>query len=138
MAEDSISFAPHLLGQPGRPRKAVVHHAGNGMFAIRDREWKLVVGRGSGGFTNPAKIDPPPGEPVGELYHVLSDPHEDQNLYAEQPVVVDRLRSLLETWRNQGRSRSSGGIVNDKIRTMVEQVFSRLKVEFGANSIRPR
>ena len=105
MAEDSISFAPNLLGQPGQPRKAIVHHAGNGMFAIRDREWKLVAGRGSGGFTSPAKIEAKPGEPAGELYHVLSDPHEDQNLYTEQPAVVDRLSSLLATWRKQGRSR---------------------------------
>ncbi len=56
MAEDSISFAAALRGErsPGM-RTGVVHHAGNGMFAIRDREWKLVLGRGSGQFTAPVK-----------------------------------------------------------------------------------
>ncbi|MCX6585298.1 MAG: arylsulfatase [Acidobacteria bacterium] len=106
MAEDSISFAPALRGEGAtRMRTAVVHHSGNGLFAIRDREWKLVLGRGSGGFTSPVKVEPGAGEPEGELYHVLSDPHEDHNLYAEKPEVVARLRDQLETWRRQGRSR---------------------------------
>ncbi len=106
VAEDSMTFAPALLGQrPSKARTAVVHHAGNGMFAIRDREWKLVLGRGSGGFTSPVKVEPAPGEPEGELYHLLSDPHEDHNLYAEQPEVVARLKDQLATWQRQGRSR---------------------------------
>jgi arylsulfatase A-like enzyme len=106
MAEDSISFAPALRGELSpRMRTAVVHHAGNGMFAIRDREWKLVLGRGSGGFTAPAKVEPRAGEPEGELYHVLSDPREEHDLYAAQPAVVARLKDQLATWRRQGRSR---------------------------------
>jgi arylsulfatase A len=106
MAEDSISFAPALRGEgPARMRTAVVHHSGNGLFAIRDREWKLVLGRGSGGFTAPAKVEPGPGEPVGELYHLVSDPREEHNVYAEQPAVVARLRDQLATWQRQGRSR---------------------------------
>lgn len=106
MAEDSISFAPALQGQAStKMRSAVVHHAGNGMFAIRDREWKLVLGRGSGGFTAPVKVAPAPGEPDGELYHLLSDPREEHNLYLEQPAVVARLKDQLATWQRQGQSR---------------------------------
>ncbi len=106
VAEDSISFAPALQGQLSpKLRTAVVHHAGNGMFAIRDREWKLVLGRGSGGFTAPVKVEPGPGEPEGELYHVLSDPREEHNVYGEQPAVVGRLKDQLAAWQRQGRSR---------------------------------
>jgi arylsulfatase A-like enzyme len=106
VAEDSISFAPALQGQAlAKGRTAVVHHSGTGLFAIRDREWKLVLGRGSGGFTAPAKVVPGPGEPEGELYHLLSDPREEHNLYAEQPAVVARLKDQLATWQRQGRSR---------------------------------
>ena len=106
MAEDSISFVPALEGKLSpKMRTAVVHHSGTGLFAIRDREWKLVLGRGSGGFTAPAKVEPKPGEPDGELYHLLSDPREEFNLYLEQPEVVGRLKDQLATWQRQGRSR---------------------------------
>jgi arylsulfatase A-like enzyme len=105
MAEDSYSFAPVLMGAGKVRREAVVHHAGNGMFSIRSGEWKLVFGRGSGGFTAPVKITPGPGEPEGELYDLKADPHEDSNLYAQKPEVVKRLSDLLHTWRTQDHSR---------------------------------
>jgi len=105
MAEDSYSFAPVLMGAARSRRQAVVHHAGNGMFSIRSGEWKLVLGRGSGGFTSPAAIAPGPGEPIGELYHLKEDPHEDRNLYATMPQVVKRLTDLLNTWRSADHSR---------------------------------
>jgi len=105
-AEDSVSFAPVLLGKTSKgKREAVVHHSGNGLFSIRSGEWKLIEGRGSGGFTNPAKVDPGPGDPVGELYHLKEDPHEDRNLYAQMPDVVKRLSGMLDEWRRAGRSR---------------------------------
>ncbi|MBY0507166.1 MAG: sulfatase-like hydrolase/transferase [Bryobacteraceae bacterium] len=105
MAEDSYSFAPVLLGAAKSRRTMVVHHAGNGMFSIRSGEWKLVLGRGSGGFTAPAKVTPGPGEPAGELYHLKEDPHEDRNLYAQMPDVVKRLTSQLDAWRQTDHSR---------------------------------
>lgn len=105
MAEDSYSFLPVLLGAAKSRREAVVHHAGNGMFSIRSHEWKLVLGRGSGGFTSPAKITPGAGEPEGELYHLKEDPHEDRNLYSQMPDVVKRLTAQLEAWRNADHSR---------------------------------
>jgi arylsulfatase A len=105
MAEDSYSFAPVLLGAGKSRRQAVAHHAGNGMFSIRSGEWKLVLGRGSGGFTAPVKVTPGPGEPAGELYQLKDDPHEDRNLYAEKPEVVKRLTALLDGWRSADHSR---------------------------------
>jgi len=105
MAEDSYSFAPVLMGAARSRRQAVVHHAGNGMFSIRSGEWKLVLGRGSGGFTSPAAINPGSGEPIGELYHLKEDPHEDRNLYAKMPQEVKRLTDLLNNWRSADHSR---------------------------------
>lgn len=105
MAEDSYSFFSVLRGAKKGRREAAVHHAGNGMFSIRSGEWKLVLGRGSGGFTSPVVIKPGPGEPVGELYHLKEDPHEDRNLYAQKPDVVKRLTDTLNRWRERGSSR---------------------------------
>jgi hypothetical protein len=75
------------------------------LFSIRSGDWKLIEGRGSGGFTSPAKITPGPGEPEGELYHLKEDPHEDINLYRQLPDVVRRLSGQLEELRRSGKSR---------------------------------
>jgi arylsulfatase A-like enzyme len=108
MGEDSVSFLPVLTGkQKGPLREAVVHHSANGIFAIRQGDWKLVLGRGSGGFTAPVKIDPKPGEPTVELYNLKADPHEDKNVYDSHPQIVTRLSALLKKYQDDGRSVSS-------------------------------
>ena len=105
--EDSYNVLPALLHDTGgRPiREAVVHHSGAGMFAIRQGDWKLVLGRGSGGFSEPKSIDPDPGEPTGQLYNLSVDPAETNNLWAEHPGIVDRLTALLTKYQSSGRSR---------------------------------
>jgi len=106
MAEDSVSLLPILEGrQRGPVREAVVHHAANGLFSIRQGDWKLVLGRGSGGFTEPIKMEPKPGEPAVELYNLKSDPHEDKNVQASNPRVVERLSAILKKYQDDGRSR---------------------------------
>ena len=53
-AADSYSFLPLLLGKAkGYSRPPVIHHSASGMFAIRDGDWKLVLGNGSGGRQQP-------------------------------------------------------------------------------------
>ena len=105
-AEDSFNLLPLLTGKQGRKplREAVIHHSSEGLFSIRQGPWKLVLGRGSGGFTEPVKVVPMPGEPDGELYNIASDPHEDRNLYQQRPEVVSRMRDLLETYKSRGFS----------------------------------
>lgn len=102
--EDSFSLLPAMKGGKTE-RPAVVHHSSQGLFAIRQGDWKLIVGRGSGGFTNPQKIEPKPGEPAGELYNLTKDPTEADNLYLKNPDVVKRLNDLLEKYKADGRSR---------------------------------
>lgn len=105
--EDSFSFVPALLGSKPRTalRQAIVHHSAQGVFAIREGRWKLVLGRGSGGFSEPKKIIPKPGEPAGELYDLDVDSREQTNLYEKKPEVVKRLTALLEKYQREGRSR---------------------------------
>jgi arylsulfatase A-like enzyme len=113
--EDSYNILPALLGSPRGDtsrwktdipiREAVVHHSSIGMFAIRQGKWKLIFGRGSGGFTKPNRIKPKPGEPKGQLYDLDKDPAETNNVWAEHPVIVQRLTNLLEKYKKQGHSR---------------------------------
>ncbi|MBI1896729.1 MAG: arylsulfatase [Acidobacteria bacterium] len=103
--EDSFSLLPALTGKGKAAREAVVHHSNAGMFAIRQGEWKLALGLGSGGFSVPGKIEPQPGEPPAQLYNIARDPGETTNLYAQEPKVVARLTALLDRYQREGRSR---------------------------------
>jgi arylsulfatase A-like enzyme len=101
-AEDSFDLLPALTGQGKFARPYTIHHSAQGMFAIREGPWKLVEGKGSGGFTR-VKVEP--GEPPGQLYHLADDPAEAKNLHAEKPEVVARLAELLKKCREGGRTR---------------------------------
>ena len=104
--EDSYNILPALLGRTtDRPiREAVVHHSSIGMFAVRQGKWKLILGRGSGGFTKPNRVKPKPGEPKGQLYDLDKDPAEKNNVWAENPAIVQRLTELLDKYKKQGHS----------------------------------
>jgi len=105
-AEDSYNILPALLGE-GRDepiREAVVHHSGNGVFAIRQGKWKLITQLGSGGWTKPGSMKPEPGGPRGQLYDMEADLSEQRNLWLERPEIVERLTALLEKYKAEGRS----------------------------------
>lgn len=58
-------------------------------LAIRQGPRKLIPWIGSGGIsTKPGRVEPTPGEPVGQLYHLGNDPEEQRNLYDVHPDVV--------------------------------------------------
>jgi arylsulfatase A-like enzyme len=103
--EDSFNLTPAFQNQDVR-RAAVVHHSATGMFAIRQERYKLIVGRGSAGFSEPRSYQPKPGEPAGELYDMQQDPGERNNLYLQRPELVRELTALLERYRSDGRSRA--------------------------------
>ncbi|MBN1640294.1 MAG: sulfatase, partial [Anaerolineae bacterium] len=96
-----------LIGHPASSpvRTAVVHHSGDGMFSIRREEWKLILGLGSGGFSEPKRLDPEPGGPLGQLYDMRDDWRESGDQWTERSDVVAELTDLLESYRAQGYSR---------------------------------
>jgi arylsulfatase A-like enzyme len=102
-AEDSFSLLPVLQGKQGKiDRAPVIHHSVAGMFAIRDGNWKLVAGNGSGGRQAPR------GKPFGrpyQLFDLSSDMAETTNVLDSNPEVVKRLESQLEEIRKNDRSR---------------------------------
>jgi len=104
--EDSFDILPILKGSSAEAqgRETIVHHSLRGMFAVRKGEWKLILGRGSGGFTQPVRYEPKEGEPVGQLYNIIADPRESTNLYQERPQLVGELSQLLDQYVQSGRS----------------------------------
>jgi arylsulfatase A-like enzyme len=105
--EDSFSWLSAALGTtPRQPmREAVVHHSSQGLFSIRRGEWKLCMGLGSGGFSDPRTAKPGPGEDPGQLYNIAADASETSNVYDRNPAVVASLTSLLDKYKADGRSR---------------------------------
>jgi len=105
--EDSFSFVSALAGtQPSQPtRPAIVHHSISGQFGIRQGEWKLCLGLGSGGFTAPKKVEPKANDPHGQLYNLKDDPGETNNRWLQETAMVERLTKLLELYQKSGRSR---------------------------------
>lgn len=100
-AEDSFSLLPLLTGNGWTtPRPPVVHHSSNGIFALRDGNWKMVFGNGSGGREQPV------GEPFQEpyfLFDLVADPREGANQIEQNPDVAARLADELATIRASGR-----------------------------------
>ena len=106
-AEDSVNMLPAILGQssPDKPlREAIVHHSSDGVFAIRQGKWKLIPDtEGSGGWPPPRGNGPVPGTP-GQLYDLETDPGEQTNLWGERKDIVERLTTLLDRYKSEGRS----------------------------------
>ncbi len=100
--EDSASFVGVLTGEEAKGREMLVHHSGNGTFALRWGEWKLIEGLGSGGFTRPAKLEPAEGQPAWQLYNLETDPGETTNLASTHAIVLNRLRVALRAIRASG------------------------------------
>jgi arylsulfatase A len=114
-AEDSISMLGSLRGQSStaRPRETLVNHSANGDFAIREGKWKLLLCPGSGGWSPPtrapspwtqAKPDDFTGLPPYQLYDLVADPAEKNNLVERHPEIVQRLGKLLRETIERGRS----------------------------------
>jgi arylsulfatase A-like enzyme len=105
---DSFSFLSVLTGRQSeqeRVRESLPIRSGSGLMTIRSGDWKLIAGLGSGGFSQPKKVKPGPGDPAGQLYNLADDLGETNNLYGERPDLVRRLTQQLSEIRERGRHR---------------------------------
>ncbi len=103
---DSVSLLPLIRGERADRGEPVVHHSGRGMFAVRDGQWKLIFGNGSGAGKG-ANAGTPFGIPW-QLYDLENDPGETTNLIDDHPGVVARLTATLERIRKAEDGRLSG------------------------------
>jgi len=81
-----------------------MHHSIDGLFALRKGKWKLIFGRGSGGWTHPSRVPVGDGEPAGQLYDLETDPSEKNNVFADHPEVVESMLELARSYVEEGRS----------------------------------
>lgn len=114
-AVDSVSFLPALSGEPIQStRKGVIHHSFSGHFAYRQGPWKLILARGSGGWSSPNEIEARKKDwPKAQLYHMKKDIGEENNLYETNPEIAEKLLGLLENDVAKGRSTEGPEASND-------------------------
>jgi arylsulfatase A-like enzyme len=104
--EDSFNLLPALLAHKHAPiRRTIIDQSIDGMFTIREGDWKLELGLGSGGFSEPRKVEPAPGGVQGQLYNLHDDPAERYNLWDQHPDIVARLTAMLEADKSSGHTR---------------------------------
>jgi len=112
--EDSVSFFPALFGNEiVSTRDGVIHHSISGHFAYRQGKWKLLLARGSGGWTSLKENEVPDDAFEAQLYNLANDPGETENLYYEEPEIAQKLLALLEEDVSRGRSTMGSASNND-------------------------
>jgi arylsulfatase A-like enzyme len=106
-ALDSYSILPVLLHRSDSlsAQKTIMSESSHGLYAVRKGDWKLIAGRGSGGFSEPIKYDPKPGEAKGQLYDIKKDPSEMDNRYLDEAKRVEELSHVMDSIKRLHHSR---------------------------------
>ena len=112
--EDSVSFLPAFSRKPiAASRAGVIHHSYSGHFAYRTGKWKLLLAKGSGGWSSPKENQMPTGSPKAQLYDMDADIGETNNLYDSKPEIAERLLAQLTADVLRGRSTEGAKSNND-------------------------
>lgn len=80
--EDGISFLPELLGKGNQKEHDFLYweFSETDQIGLRQGDWKLVVKRG-----------------VPELYNLAEDIHEDNNIAAQHPEIVEGMIEIIRS-----------------------------------------
>lgn len=105
--EDSYSFLPLLRGSNEPIRTHAINQSIHGLLAVRSGSWKLIFGKGSGGWGKGTDSHP------GQLYNLADDLGEKNNRYAAEPDRVREMTELMRTLVENGRSKPGEPQKND-------------------------
>ena len=113
--EDGYSLLPVMQGGDSSGRDTLISHSIGGSFAIRQGDWKLCLCAGSGGWSAPREADAKAqGMPKLQLFNLVDDPAEQENLLATQPDKAAELLHLLDTQIQRGRCTPGETVPNDR------------------------
>ena len=114
-AEDSESILPIFYGKPPQfTRNGLIHHSVSGHFSYRQGNHKLILARGSGGWTAPGeKAAAAQNLPEAQLYDMAADPGEQNNMYLSKPDLAQQLLVQLTTEVETGSTVAGKSSKND-------------------------
>ena len=113
--EDGYSLLPVFHGQENSGRETLVSHSIGGSFAVRQGAWKLCLSAGSGGWSAPREAEAKKmGLPPMQLFNLVEDPAEKQNLVNDEPKKVNQLLLLLREQVQNGRCTPGEPLKNDR------------------------
>ena len=90
---DSVSLLPLLKNQGPWQRAPLVQQSVSGIFTLRQGDWKIIFGPGSGAADSRPR-----------LFHLKNDPDETRNLADQEPAKLGELTESMQTLIRQGRS----------------------------------
>lgn len=105
--EDSYSLLPLFDNRETAVREHAVSQSIRGLLSIRQGAWKLIFGRGSGGWAKGQDTFP------AQLYQLDEDLGETDNLYGTNSGKVQELTELMRQLVDRGRSTPGAEQAND-------------------------
>ena len=108
-AEDSHNLAPLLRGDVDAVRTTHIHNTSNKQYGIRHGDWVLIDAKDgyvSGRFEAWEEKHgyPDDDDQPAELFNLVEDIGQRNNLAADHPERVAELQKLLKQIREQGHS----------------------------------
>ena len=107
VGEDSFSFLPLLRGSDVTVRETSISCSIRGVPSLREHQWKLIPGPGSGGWDTSGD-----DQPI-QLYNLANDLGEQENLAAQAPERVAAMQKRLAQIIARGRSTPGPSQAND-------------------------
>ncbi len=103
--EDSENFLPVLTGKKKTARQQLITGSNPKKLTLRQGDWKYIPFLGSGGFSNPRRIEPGPLDPQGQLYNLADDIGETNNRCKDAVFLVPEFLGMLQDQKKSGRTR---------------------------------
>ena len=97
---DGFSLLNVFLNPHATSRELIINHSFHGMFAIRSKDWKLIDGLGSGGFSAPSFYKSEREGLDGQLFSMKDDFWEQVNSFLRESEIVGKMLDDLEDIKN--------------------------------------
>jgi arylsulfatase A len=127
--EDSENFLPVLLGQRETARQQLITGTKPTHMAVRQGQFKYIPSLGSGGFSNPRRVQPVPKGPRGQLYNLAGDIGETKNLWLDEPRLVESFEKQIAKQKASGRTRPPMKLFNKLLSDSPQITTHRLNAE---------
>ncbi len=98
--EDGYDVLPAFFGrrQENSDDRVRVFHSGGGIFSVRKGHWLLIEG-GTGFQAGRLNFKEDKIKEKGELYNLVDDPYQKNNLWDKNQVIVNELSILIKKYK---------------------------------------